>query len=337
MADEECKKMWDELVLGYTDQTGFEPLREAVAKRFTTIRPSDILELAPEEGIFIFMNTLLDPGDEVIVMQPCLPSLYEIPRALGCKIIKWPLQETAWGWNLDFNFLAENISPNTKLLVLNIPNNPTGFIPVKTEMDRILNLADRMGTWVFCEETYRGMEHDPAAALPSLSDMYPRATTIGGLNKFGLPGTRIGWLVTKNKNILENCSAYKDYTTLCNNAPGEILATIAMRNATDLLQRNHTIVLDNLNLAEKFFKKHKKILHWIQPNGGSTAFPQLKRPFDVTEMCEKAMNEKELLIIGERAFGLDTNNFRLGLGRRDFKEALGVFSEIIEDMEKSVS
>ncbi len=110
-----------------------------------------------------------------------------------------------------------------------------------------------------------------------------------------------------------------------------------MRNATDLLQRNHTIVLDNLDLAEKFFKKHKKVLHWIQPNGGSTAFPQLKRPFDVTEMCEKAMNEKELLIIGERAFGLDTNNFRLGLGRRDFKEALGVFSEIIEDMEKSVS
>jgi len=337
MADEECKKMWDNLVLGYTDTTGFAPLREAVAKRFVTIRPSDILELAPEEGIFIFMNTLLDPGDEVIVMQPCLPSLYEIPRALGCKIIKWPLQETSWGWTLDFNFLAENISPNTKLLVLNIPNNPTGFIPVKTEMDRILSLADRMGTWVFCEETYRGMEHDPAAALPSLSDMYPRATTIGGLNKFGLPGTRIGWLVTKNKNILENCAAYKDYTTLCNNAPGEILATIAMRNASDLLRRNHKIVLDNLNLAEKFFKKHKKLLHWIQPNGGSTAFPQLMKPFDVTEMCEKAMNEKELLIIGERAFGVTTNNFRVGLGRLDFKDALDVFSDVIEDMEKKVS
>ena len=337
MADEECKKMWDNLVLGYTDTTGFAPLREAVAKRFVTIRPSDILELAPEEGIFIFMNTLLDPGDEVIVMQPCLPSLYEIPRALGCKIIKWPLEETSWGWNLDFNFLAENISPNTKLLVLNIPNNPTGFIPVKTEMDRILSLADRMGTWVFCEETYRGMEHDPAAALPSLSDMYPRATTIGGLNKFGLPGTRIGWLVTKNKNILENCAAYKDYTTLCNNAPGEILATIAMRNATTLLQRNHRIVLENLSLAEKFFKKHKKLLHWIQPNGGSTAFPQLHRPFDVTEMCERAMNEKELLIIGERAFGVTTNNFRVGLGRLDFKDAMDVFSDVIEDMEKKVS
>ena len=110
-----------------------------------------------------------------------------------------------------------------------------------------------------------------------------------------------------------------------------------MRNASDLLRRNHKIVLDNLNLAEKFFKKHKKLLHWIQPNGGSTAFPQLMKPFDVTEMCEKAMNEKELLIIGERAFGVTTNNFRVGLGRLDFKDALDVFSDVIEDMEKKVS
>ena len=336
MADDECRGMWDNLSLGYTDMMGFAPLREAVAERFTTVRPSDILELVPEEGIFIFMNTLLDPGDEVIVMKPCLPSLYEIPRALGCKIIKWPLEETTYGWNLDFNFLAENISPKTKLLVLNIPNNPTGYIPVKTEMDRILNIADKMGTWVFCEETYRGMEHDPAAALPSLSDMYPRATTIGGINKYGLAGTRMGWLVTKNRNVLENCAIYKDYTTLCNNAPGEILATIAMRNAEYLLQRNHKIVLENLNIAQKFFKKHKKTLEWIEPNGGSTAFPRLNKRFDVTEMCEKAMNEKELLIIGERAFGIETNNFRLGLGRTDFQEALDVFAEIIKDIERSI-
>lgn len=334
MADEECKGLWNNLSLGYTDQMGYLPLREAVAKRYNTIRPSDILELVPEEGIFIFMNTMLDPGDEVIVMQPCLPSLYEIPRALGCKIIRWPLEITNWGWSLDFNFLTENMSPKTKLLVMNIPNNPTGYIPVRTEMDRIINLADKMGTWVFCEETYRGMEHDPAAALPSLADLYSRATALGGLNKYGLPGTRMGWLATKNRHVFSDCSAYKDYTTLCNNAPGEVLATIAMRNADELLKRNHKIVLENLSIAEAFFKKHKKLLQWIQPNGGSTAFPKLMQPFDVTEMCEKAMNEKELLIIGERAFGLDMNHFRVGLGRRDFAESLEVFSELVEQMEQ---
>ena len=291
------------------------------------------VELTPEEGIFIFMNNMLEPGDEVIVMHPTLPSLYELPRTLGCKVIKWPLEVTSWGWRLDVNFLAENISPKTKLLIMNIPNNPTGYIPVRTELDRILNLADRMGTWVFNEETYRGMEHDPAAALPSLADIYPRATVIGGLNKYGLPGTRMGWLASKNRQLIEECAGYKDYTTYCNNAPGEILATIAMRNAPDLLQRNHKIVLENLGMAEAFFKKHRDLFQWIQPNGGSTAFPRLLPPYDVTEMCERAMTEKKLLIIGERAFGLDTNHFRVGLGRLDFSKALAVFSDIADEIQ----
>ena len=333
MADPECKKLWDNLSLGYTRPAGFAPLREAISKRYTSLRPSDILELTPEEGIFIFMNNMLEPGDEVIVMHPTLPSLYELPRTLGCKVIKWPLEVTSWGWRLDVNFLAENISPKTKLLIMNIPNNPTGYIPVRTELDRILNLADRMGTWVFNEETYRGMEHAPAAALPSLADIYPRATVIGGLNKYGLPGTRMGWLASKNRQLIEECAGYKDYTTYCNNAPGEILATIAMRNAPDLFQRNHKIVLENLGMAEAFFKKHRDLFQWIQPNGGSTAFPRLLPPYDVTEMCERAMTEKKLLIIGERAFGLDTNHFRVGLGRLDFSKALAVFSDIADEIQ----
>ncbi|MDO4987525.1 MAG: aminotransferase class I/II-fold pyridoxal phosphate-dependent enzyme [Synergistes sp.] len=338
MADDECRGWWENLVLGYPkDQSGFKPLREAISRRYVSIRPSDILEAVPEEAIFVFMNNLLDEGDEVIVMTPCLPSLYEIPRALGCKVIKWPLESTTWGWHLDVNFLAENISHKTKLLVMNIPNNPTGYIPVHTELDRILNIADRMGTWVFNEETYRGMEHDPGAALPSLADIYPRAAVVGGLSKYGLPGTRIGWLVSKNHQLLDECAAYKDYTTLCNNTPGEILATIAMRNADDLLQRNHKIVLDNLVIAEAFFKKHKNLFHWIQPNGGATAFPRLLPPFDITELCERAIEEKGLMIIGERSYSLTTNHFRIGLGRRDFAEVLGVFNELIEDIQSKLN
>ena len=106
-----------------------------------------------------------------------------------------------------------------------------------------------------------------------------------------------------------------------------------MRNAPDLLERNHKIVLENLAIAEAFFRKHRDVFQWIQPNGGATAFPRLLPPYDVTEMCERAMAEKQLLIIGERAFGLDTNNFRLGLGRLDFKEALTVFAELVEEMQ----
>ncbi|MCF0248522.1 MAG: aminotransferase class I/II-fold pyridoxal phosphate-dependent enzyme [Synergistes sp.] len=335
MADDECKALWENLSLGYTSVDGFKPLREAISQRFNSIHPDDILEVVPEEGIFIFMNNMLDPGDEVIVIHPTLPSLYELPLAIGCKVIKWPLEVTSWGWRLNVDFLAQNITPKTKMLILNCPNNPTGYIPVQTELERILNICDRYGVWVFNEETYRGMEHDPGAALPSLADIYPRAAIVGGLNKYGLPGTRVGWLATKNHRVLEECAGMKDYTTHSNNAPGEILATIAMRNAPDLLQRNHNIVLENLSLAEAFFKKRKDLFQWIQPNGGSTAFPRLLAPYDVTKMCERAMTEKRLLIIGERAFGLNTNHFRVGLGRTDFGRALAVFSDIVEEVKAS--
>ncbi len=333
MADEECLKMWENLSLGYTSNDGFLPLREAISTRYTSIRPADILELTPEEGVFIFMNCMLEPGDEVIVVHPTLPTLYEIPRAIGCTVIKWPLEATQWGWHLDINFLAENISPKTKLIIMNVPNNPTGYIPVRAEIDRILNFADRNGTWIFNEETARGLEHDPAAILPSLADIYPRAVALGGLNKYGLPGTRIGWLASKNRQMLSACAAFKDYTTLCNNAPGEILATIAMRNAPDLLKRNHDIVLKNLALVEALFKKHANLFEWIRPNGGATAFPRLLSHFNVMEMCERAMAEKQIFILGERAFGIDTNHFRVGFGRLDFPETLAAFDEFVEQIQ----
>ena len=138
--------------------------------------------------------------------------------------------------------------------------------------------------------------------------------------------------MSKNRQLLEECAAYKDYTTVCNNAPGEILATIAMRNAADLLERNHKIVLENLSMAEAFFRKNHDLFQWVQPNGGATAFPRLMPPYGVTEMCERAMEEKELLIIGERAYGLNTNHFRVGLGRQDFALALAVFSDIVDEV-----
>lgn len=336
MADDECKKLWDSVSLGYTEHAA-KLLCEAITARYTTMRPRDILEVVPEEGIFIFMNAMLDQGDEVIIMQPALPSLYEIPRALGCEIIRWPLEETTWGWRLNVNFLASRISPRTKMLILNIPNNPTGYIPVRTEMERILNIVDMMGTWVFSEEMYRGMENDPAGALPSVADLYSRAVSLGGCNRYGLPGIRMGWLATRNTQVLEACEAYRDYTTLCASTPSEILATIAMRNADDLLLRNHRIILDNLKIAEEFFRKHRDLFTWIQPNGGAISFPKLIDSFDVTEMCERAIEDKGLLIIGKRAYGINANHFRVGLGRRDFPQALAVFEEIVNGMENKLN
>ena len=331
MADSECKKLWDNLDMGYTDYRGHVKLREAiVAQRYKTLGADDVLECVPEEGIFIFMNTMLDAGDEVVVLQPSLPSLLEIPRALGCTVIPWMLEATDWGWKLDLDFLVRNISPKTKMIVLNIPNNPTGFMPTLTDIYRIAEIAERVGAFVFSEETYRGMEHDPGAELPSVADIYSRAIALGGVNKLGLAGSRVGWLASQNRTVVGKCLAYKDYTTLCPNAPSEILALIAMRNSRTLIARSHKIILENLDLARGLFESKPEWFQWVEPNGGSTAFPKLMAPFKVGDLCDRAMEDAQILIVPDRPFGINQNRFRLGFGKRDFGQALAHFMDFME-------
>lgn len=330
IADNECKKLWENLDMGYTDYRGHIKLREAITQRYKMLGPDDILEVVPEEGIFILLNTMLEAGDEVIVMQPTLPSLHEIPKALGCTVIPWTLESTGWGWRLDMDFLVRNASPKTKMIILNIPNNPTGYMPILSDIYRIASIADRVGAWVFSEETYRGMEHDPGAELPSVADIYPRAIALGGINKLGLAGSRVGWLASQDRTTITKCLAYKDYTTLCPNAPSEILALIAMRNFNALIDRNHRIILENLDLAEGLFTSKPEWFEWIQPNGGSCAFPKLMAPYKVSEMCDRAMEDSRIMVIPDRAFGISQNRFRVGFGKKDFSHALASFMDFME-------
>lgn len=331
MADPECKKLWDNLDMGYTDYRGHVKLREAItSEHYKTLSADDVLECVPEEGIFIFMNTMLDAGDEVIALQPSLPSLHEIPRALGCSVIPWLLEAKDWGWKLDLDFLLRNISPKTKMIILNIPNNPTGFMPTLTDIYRIAEIADRFGAFVFSEETYRGMEHDPGAELPSVADIYSRAVSLGGVNKLGLAGSRVGWLASQNRSVIGKCLAYKDYTTLCPSSSSEILALIALRNNRTLVARSHKIILENLDLARGFFESKPEWFQWIEPNGGSTAFPKLMSPFKVGELSDRAMQDAQIMLVPDRPFGINQNRFRLGFGKRDFGQALASFTDFME-------
>jgi aspartate/methionine/tyrosine aminotransferase len=330
LADAECLKLWDNLDLGYNDYRGHVKLREAITERYRCIGADDVLVVTPEEGLFIVFNVLLDPGDEAIVIQPTLPSMHEIPRAIGCTVIPWMLEPTDWGWRLDIDFLSRNISPKTKLITLNIPNNPTGYMPVLADIQRIASIADKTGAWILCEETYRGMEHDPGAYLPSFADVYPRAVSLGGVNKIGLAGARIGWLASQNRSAIAEFFGFKDYTTLCPSASSEILALIAMRNFAHLADRNRKIILENVGLAEGFFNSRPEWFNWILPNGGSTSFPELKHPYRVGDLCDRAASEASILVIPDRIFSINQNRFRIGFGRRNFGQALAMFSDFMD-------
>lgn len=333
-ADDECLKMWENLHVGHTDFRGHPKLRAAISRRYKKIGPEDVIETTPEEGTFIVLNSILGAGDEVIVMEPAMPSLHEIPRAIGCKVIPWKLEATDWGWKIDVEFLNGAISPKTKMIIMNIPNNPTGYAPVQTELYRIAQIADKMGTWVFSEESHRGLERDPGATISSMADVYPRAVSVGGLTRNGFAGLGVGWIVSQNDTVLSDFLAYKDYISLCPNAASEILAIIFFRNIQEITLRNRKIIQKNVELAEAYFKGNGEWFEWTPPDAGSTAFPKLLGDRLVSDFCVRCVKDAGLLIIPDRLFSVHLNRFRIGFGRDTFGLGLAKFSNFVEDYMK---
>jgi aspartate/methionine/tyrosine aminotransferase len=323
MADAEGLALWDQLRLSYTESQGHPALRAEVSRLYETLTPDDVLILTPEEGIFIAMHTLLEPGDHVIAVAPAYQSLSEIARAVGCAVTLWTYAPHGEGWQLDFDQLARSFTPRTRLLVVNFPHNPTGHLPTRAEFDALLDLARQHGVLVFSDEMYRWLEHDPARRLPSVCDVYDRGITLSGLSKsFALPGLRMGWLATRLPGWIDRWLTFKDYTTICHNAPSEILALMALRAKEALLARNLAIVRANLAHAEAFFAEYPALFQWLTPQGGSIAFPRWLGPGRIEDVSQRIVEEIGVMIVPAGIFDYSGNHFRIGLGRRNLPEAL---------------
>ncbi len=328
MADEESRRMWDTLKLSYTETLGHPLLLEEISRLYHTIKSNQILVAAPEELIFIAMNVLLTKGDELIVTSPSYQSLHEIAEGLGCNVRTWELKPSESGWSLDLQFLSDHVSEKTKLIIINFPHNPTGHQISEEVLREIINIARRHNVSVFSDEMYRGAEYQDEEQLPAMADGYERGISLCGLSKsFALPGLRIGWLTTKDAEFLMKCSHFRDYTTICNSAPSEILAIIALKAKEAILRRTREIITTNLDLADRFFKRHPNDFTWLRPKAGSVAFPILRKSIFVDQFCTNLVENKNLLITPASLFQHPGNHFRIGLGRRNFAEALSILED----------
>ncbi len=332
LADDETRALWQGLKLSYTESQGHPLLRAEVTRLYRGITPDELMIAAPEELIFIAMNVLLAPGDHVIATFPGYQSLYEIAQAAGCTVTRWPLTPGPAGWQLDLDCLARSITPQTKLLVINFPHNPTGFLPTRSELDRIIALARGHGLYVFSDEMYRLLEYRETDRLPSVADLYERGIALSGLSKaFALPGLRLGWLATHDRDLLHRCLAFHDYTTICASAPGELLGIMALRAKAHILARNLAIIQDNLTACEAFCERHSSLVRWLPPRAGSVAFPQLRAILPVARFVEDVLARKSVMILPGDVFEYAGNHFRVGLGRADFQTALGEVERCVEE------
>jgi aspartate/methionine/tyrosine aminotransferase len=330
MADSQTLEMWNNLKLSYTESSGHPVLRKEISKLYKTITADEALVVVPEEGILIAMNNILKKGDHVITTFPGYQSLYEIAESLDCKVSKWtPKREEEFIF--DINDLKAIITNNTKLIVINFPHNPTGAMLKENEFREIMNIAEQNNIIVFSDEMYRFLEHDSSDRLPSACDLYENAISLFGMSKsFALPGLRIGWLTTKNRYLMEKFSLYKDYTSICNSAPSEILAIIGLSSKDKILHRNLDIIKNNLTLLDDFFNKYSDIFEWRKPKAGPIAFPKLKMDIPIEDFCLDLVNKKGVMLLPSDVYNYKYNNFRIGFARKNMSEALNKLKDYLQ-------
>ena len=194
-------------------------------------------------------------------------------------------------------------------------------------------MVRRHGAWLLCDEMYRGLERDPAARLPSAADRYEQAIILSGLSKtYGLPGLRAGWLVVRDPATRAAIINWKHYTTICAAAPGEALATIALRAHVALAARNRQIIADNLNAAEAFFNRWPNLFDWRPPRAGSVALVGIDVP-SATDYCHALARDAGVLLLPGPCLGANDHSVRFGFGRGGFRESLAVYEQYLNSGE----
>lgn len=329
--EEDSLAALQDLWLGYTESQGHPLLRERIADLYQGIDAAQILvHSGAEEAIFTLMNVLLRPGDQAIVHSPCYQSLFEVAHAIGCEVTRWQAREEA-EWSLDPGWLEKNLRPNTRLVVINCPHNPTGYLMPRAEFEALVALSQKHGFILFSDEVYRLLEYDPEDRLPALCELDDNGVSLGVMSKsFGLAGLRIGWVATRNAGLLQDLAAFKDYTTICNSAPSELLATIALKHKERIVARNLDLIRTNLRALAAFFQAHSDVLDWVPPRAGPIAFPSI-REGDVDAFCHDLVTRAGVLLLPGTAYGPLRHNFRIGFGRKDMPQALHRLEEYLSE------
>ena len=325
----EAAQKFQEVWLGYTESQGSPALRKEISKLYETIPPENILvHTGAEEAIYLFMFAAFKKGDHVIVHSPGYQSLAEVARAAGCDVSPWRAREEN-DWALDLDELRHLMRSNTKAIIINTPHNPTGYLMSRPNYESVHKFAQEKNLLLFSDEVYRESEYDPANRLPAACDLGEHAISLGVTSKtYGLAGLRIGWIATKNKKIYDSMASLKDYTTICNSAPSEFLAELAMRNRQKLAQRNLDIIKHNLTLVDDLFTRCADLFSWVRPQAGSMGFPRLLKG-DVEDFCDDLVKKAGVLLLPGSMYEYSRNHFRLGLGRRNLPQAVEKLEEYL--------
>lgn len=333
-ASRDDRNRFENLKLEYTQTWGAPELRAAIANTYEHVGSDDILCFAgAEEGVYVAMRVLLEAGDHAIVVVPNYQAAETLPLQI-CEVTGVALQENNH-WALDIEYLIDQIQPNTRLISVNFPNNPTGTLIPAEDFNALAEVCEQRGIYLFSDEVYRLVERDASLRLPQAADLLERGVSLNVMSKaYGLPGLRIGWIACRDRKALQKMERYKHYLSICNSGPGEVLALIALRAATTLLDNNRQLLSRNRKLLNTFFSEYTDRFEWSEPAGGCVAYPKYL-PGNANEFCESLVEVSGVLLLPPKVYRSDLlptpqDRFRIGFGRRNLPECLNAFRTYLD-------
>lgn len=326
-AKEEYLQQW----LGYSETWGDPQLREIIAGLYQTMEKENILVFhGAQEAIFAYMNVMLNPGDHMIAMYPNYQSAYEVANSIpDCTFSKWNLKDGGDKWIIDFDELEALIQPNTKLLAINSPNNPTGYTFTNEEIKRLCDICRKHDIYLFSDEVYKGLEMD-GEKRGWMADYYDRCVSLGVMSKaYGLAGLRVGWFASKDIDMLNKVAKFKHYMSICDSVPSEYLTKVALKHSDEILDKSRTLVEENIKLADQFFTKYPYLFEKKAITCGPVAFHKLLIDMPVDDFCQMAVDKKGVLLLPAGIYDTEGQYFRMGYGRKGVPEALEKFEEFL--------
>ena len=303
-----------DLTLLYGKHRGSREMRELIAAESKTLQPDDVLITAGAAGaLFIIATALLDRGDHLLVVRPNYATNIETPRAIGCDIGFHDLTLED-GFALDLDRLANAITPRTKLISVTCPHNPTGVVFGLETLEALIALAERRGCRLLVDETYRDLAYAPP--LPVAASLSPAAISVSSLSKaYGVPGVRMGWLITRDPVLQETFLAAKEQISICGSAIDEWVGLQVMRRKAEMLAQTLPEMRRRLALVSDWIAA-EPLLEWVPPAGGVVCFPRMKSdpPGGLAAFYKRLLKTHGAYVGPGHWFEMSDRHFRLGYG-----------------------
>ncbi len=303
----------DSIVLLDSPSYGCDGIRQAIARRWIDGKTEHVLVThGSSEAIFLVMNALLCPGDEVVVLTPCYQPLFSIPRAIGCQVKFWQLRSEQM-FTPDLEELSRLVTSRTRMLVVNFPNNPTGVSLTMEQQHELIRIAARHGSYLFWDAAFVDLTYN-TPPLPDPSQYYERTITVNTLTKsYGLGGLRVGWCLA-DPAILKECVTIRDHITLNLSPLIEYLAERVVIHLDTVLDRRLKQARINHKILTQWLTEHQGVIECVIPQGGVSALIKLCNGRNAEAFCQRLAQEQGVFLLPGSCFG-HSEFVRLGFGR----------------------